>query len=56
DVKPVYLKGLFSVSTTSTKSVPAIRAEIIRVLCQLGVEFSEIPRGFTCYHIPSINL
>ena len=54
--KPVYLKGLFSVSTTSAKPVPIIRREIIRVLTQLGVEYTEIRGGFSCRHAPSINL
>lgn len=55
-VKPVFLKGLFSVSTTSTKPVQTIRADIIRVLKQLGVEYSEIRGGFSCRHTPSIDL
>lgn len=52
----VYLKGLFSVSTTSSKPLPFIRQDIIRVLKQLGVAFTEIRGGFTCRHVPSINL
>jgi hypothetical protein len=55
-LKPVFLKGLFSVSTTSTKPVPAIRADIIRVLRQLGVDYTEIRGGFSCRHTPSIDL
>lgn len=55
-VKPVFLKGLFSVSTTSTRPVHVIRADIIRVLRQLGVEFSEIRGGFSCRKLPSIDL
>ena len=55
-MKPVYLKGLFSVSTTSNKPLPYIRADIIRVLKQLGVEYSEIRGGFSCRHAPSIDL
>jgi len=55
-VKPVYLKGLFSVATTSTKPPLAIRADIIRVLDQLGVSYKEIKGGFTCIHRPSIDL
>ncbi|KAF2094700.1 Pkinase-domain-containing protein [Rhizodiscina lignyota] len=55
-MKPVYLKGLFSVSTTSNRPLPEIRAEIIRVLRQLGVEYWEIKGGFSCRHAPSINL
>jgi serine/threonine protein kinase KIN1/2 len=52
----VYLKGLFSVSTTSNKPLPFIRQDIIRVLKQLGVEYTEVRGGFTCRHAPSINL
>ncbi|KAK9772924.1 putative non-specific serine/threonine protein kinase [Seiridium cardinale] len=54
--KPVFLKGLFSVSTTSTKSVPQIRSDVKRVLKQLGVEYIEIRGGFSCHHRPSIDL
>lgn len=54
--KPVYLKGLFSVSTTSSKPLPFIRADIIRVLRQLNVEYTEIKGGFSCRHAPSIDL
>ncbi|KAK6851331.1 hypothetical protein PG987_000965 [Apiospora arundinis] len=54
--KPVFLKGLFSVSTTSSKSVPAIRTELKRVLRQLGVDYTEIRGGFSCRHTPSIDL
>ncbi|KAJ5166797.1 uncharacterized protein N7482_005578 [Penicillium canariense] len=54
--KPVYLKGLFSVSTTSSKPLPFIRADIIRVLRQLAVEYVEIKGGFSCRHAPSIDL
>jgi hypothetical protein len=54
--KPVYLKGLFSVSTTSSKPITFIRADIIRVLKQLNVEHTEIKGGFSCRHAPSIDL
>lgn len=54
--KPVFLKGLFSVSTTSTKPVPEIRADIKRVLKQLGVDYQEIKGGFRCVRAPSIDL
>ncbi|KAL4917648.1 hypothetical protein BDW62DRAFT_83922 [Aspergillus aurantiobrunneus] len=54
--KPVYLKGLFSVSTTSSKPLTFIRADIIRVLKQLAVEHVEIKGGFSCRHAPSIEL
>lgn len=55
-IKPVYLKGLFSVSTTSSKPLAVIRTDIIRVLKQLGVEYREIKGGFSCRHAPSINM
>lgn len=54
--KPVYLKGLFSVSTTSTKSFSFIRADIKRVLGELGVQYSDIKGGFSCRKVPSIDL
>lgn len=56
NMKPVYLKGLFSVSTTSNKPLAFIRADIIRVLKQLGVQYQEIKGGFACRHAPSIDL
>ncbi|KAF1946108.1 Pkinase-domain-containing protein [Clathrospora elynae] len=55
-VKPVFLKGLFSVSTTSTKPLSVIQDDLIRVLDQLGVEWSEIKGGFRCRHAPSIDM
>lgn len=55
-LKPVYLKGLFSVSTTSSKPLSFIRADIIRVLRQLGIEYREIKGGFTCRRMPSIDI
>lgn len=55
-MKPVYLKGLFSVSTTSNRPLTVIRADIIRVLKQLGVQYHEIKGGFSCKHSPSIDL
>jgi len=56
DVKPVFLKGLFSVSTTSSKPLTFIQTDIIRVLDQLGVTYHEIKGGFKCRHAPSIDL
>lgn len=52
--KQVFLKGFFSVQSTSTKSLPFIRSDIIRVLTQLGVRFKEIRGGFMCIHEPSL--
>ncbi|KAF2471971.1 protein kinase kin1 [Lindgomyces ingoldianus] len=55
-VKPVYLKGLFSVSTTSNKPLSFIQSDIIRVLDQFGITYHEIRGGFKCRHAPSIDL
>jgi serine/threonine protein kinase KIN1/2 len=54
--KPASLKGLFSTATTSSKPPEFIRSDIIRVLSQLGVQFTVIKGGFSCRHAPSINL
>lgn len=48
DIKPIFFKGLFSVSATSTRPVKAICVEVERVLNQLAVKYSEIRGGFSC--------
>ncbi|CAG8513492.1 4911_t:CDS:1 [Acaulospora colombiana] len=55
-IRPVYLKGLFSVATTSTKHPSVIRQDLIRVLDRIGVKWREGRGGFECVHIPSIDL
>ncbi|KAI8081344.1 kinase-like domain-containing protein [Halteromyces radiatus] len=55
-VKPVFLKGLFSVSTTSTKHPSVIRADLIRVLERIGVKWRESKDRFECVHVPSIDM
>ncbi|KAF3928887.1 hypothetical protein ABW20_dc0110089 [Dactylellina cionopaga] len=55
-VKPIFLKGLLSVSTTTSKPPVAIRADLMRVLKEMGVEYREIKGGFSCTHKPSIDL
>jgi hypothetical protein len=54
-MQPIYLKGLFSVSTTSRDPLPVIRSDIIRVLRELSVQYIEIKGGFSCKHQPSLN-
>ncbi|KAH4049629.1 non-specific serine/threonine protein kinase [Parastagonospora nodorum] len=56
EVKPVFLKGLFSVSTTSSKPLSYIQSDIIRVLDRLGIQWEETKGGFSCRHTPSIDL
>lgn len=53
--KTLFLKGFFSVQTTSTKPLPVIRYNIINVLTRLGVKFQEVEGGFVCAHSPSLN-
>ncbi|KDE09716.1 CAMK/CAMKL/KIN1 protein kinase [Microbotryum lychnidis-dioicae p1A1 Lamole] len=53
-VKPVW--GLWSVNTTTTKSVATIRTDLIRVLDRLGVQRRNVKSGFECAHVPSIDL
>ncbi|CAM0136889.1 unnamed protein product [Umbelopsis sp. WA50703] len=55
-IRPVFVKGLFSVATTSTKEPAVIRADLIRVLEQLGVKWREGQGRLECVHIPSIEL
>ncbi|WWC57895.1 uncharacterized protein I303_100430 [Kwoniella dejecticola CBS 10117] len=56
DVKSVYLKGLFSVSTTSTKPATQLIKDVSTVLNRLGIKHRPIKGGFECVHIPSIDL
>lgn len=56
NIKPVFLKGLFSVTTTSTKHPSVIRADLIRVLERIGVKWRESKGRFECVHVPSIDL
>lgn len=49
-IKSVYLKGLFSVSNTSTKKASAIREEIIRVLDEKSyIQYAERKDKFQCF-------
>ncbi|KAH8813841.1 hypothetical protein DL96DRAFT_1472528 [Flagelloscypha sp. PMI_526] len=54
--KTVFLKGLFSVATTSTKSPTLIRADIRRVLERMRIQYRETKTGFECIHLPSIDM
>ncbi|KAF8166602.1 kinase-like domain-containing protein, partial [Mycena galopus ATCC 62051] len=56
DFKPVFLKRLFSVTTTSTKAPPVIKADIRCVLDQMQVQYRENKGGFECIHVPSIDV
>ncbi|TRM66776.1 hypothetical protein BD626DRAFT_565862 [Schizophyllum amplum] len=56
DAKPIFLKGLFSVATTSTKPPAVVKADIRRVLERMQVQYRETKTGFECIHMPSIDL
>ncbi|WFD02522.1 non-specific serine/threonine protein kinase [Malassezia obtusa] len=53
--KPVFLKGLFSVHTTSRRSRHIIRRDLIRVLEEMGIPHREIRGGFECVYKPSVS-
>lgn len=53
--KPVFLKGLFSVQTTSTKPRTVIHASLVKVLDRIGVQYREIRGGYECVHLPSLD-
>jgi hypothetical protein len=55
-VKPVFLKGLFSVATTSTKAPNVIKADIRRVLDRMQMQYRETKTGYECLHLPSIDI
>ena len=46
--KPVFLKGLFSVQTTSRRPRVMIRRDLIRVFEQFKIQFTELKSGFEC--------
>jgi serine/threonine protein kinase len=56
EIKPAYLKGLFSVSTTSTKSLAVLSKDIESVLLRLGIKHRRIRGGYECIYVPSIDL
>ncbi|THH32748.1 hypothetical protein EUX98_g1453 [Antrodiella citrinella] len=56
DFRPVFLKGLFSVATTSSKPPNVIKADIRRVLERMQVQYRETRSGFECIHMPSIDV
>ncbi|KZS95338.1 Pkinase-domain-containing protein [Sistotremastrum niveocremeum HHB9708] len=56
DTKSVFLKGLFSVATTSTKPANVLKADIRRVLDRMQVQYRAVKGGYECIHIPSIDI
>jgi serine/threonine protein kinase len=54
-IKPVSLKGLFSVSNTSSKKPAVIREEILKVLKHLSISYQEYDGGFECKYASYAN-
>lgn len=48
--RSLFLKGFFSVQTTSSKPLPVVRYKIITTLKKLNIEFKEVKGGFICTH------
>ncbi|SCU86116.1 LANO_0C06788g1_1 [Lachancea nothofagi CBS 11611] len=48
--RSLFLKGFFSVQTTSSKPLPVVRYKIILVLKKLSIDFKEVKGGFVCLH------
>ncbi|KAL9937976.1 hypothetical protein V8E36_003521 [Tilletia maclaganii] len=53
--KPVFLKGLFSVQTTTTKSRSVIHADLLKVFERIGLPYREIQGGYECTYLPSLD-
>ncbi|AOA63654.1 Serine/threonine-protein kinase [Komagataella phaffii CBS 7435] len=54
--RTLFLKGFFSVQTTSSKPLPVIRYNIIAALCKLNIQFTEVNGGFVCVYRKTENL
>lgn len=55
-VKSGFLKGIFSVSTTTSKPPHVIKNDLIRILSSLNISYRDIKGGFFCIYQPSIDL
>ncbi|KTW27013.1 hypothetical protein T552_02506 [Pneumocystis carinii B80] len=55
-VKSGFLKGIFSVSTTTSKPPHIIKSDLICILNCLNISFRDIKGGVFCIYQPSINL
>lgn len=54
EATPVYLKGLFSVATTTSKRIPVLQNDIRQVLDRIGIKHRPTKNGYEVLHIPSI--
>ncbi|OXB45132.1 hypothetical protein B1J92_B01925g [Nakaseomyces glabratus] len=54
--RTLFLKGFFSVQTTSSKPLPIVRYKIISVLKKNNIEFVEVKGGFVCSKSPTVTI
>lgn len=54
-LKSVYLKGIFSVNTTTLKTPSILAQEIARVLSLNSIRYSFIETSFLCQYVPSVD-
>ena len=54
-LKSVYLKGIFSVNTTTLKTPSVLAKEIAKVLELNSIQYSLVNNSFMCQYIPSIG-
>lgn len=47
----LFLRGFFSVQTTSSKPLPIVRYKIIKVLQEMNIGFQEVKGGFACTYM-----
>ena len=53
--RSLFLRGFFSVQTTSSKPLPIVRYKIIKVLQEMNIKFQEVKGGFLCIYRLSSN-
>ena len=49
--RSLFLRGFFSVQTTSSKPLPIVRYKIIKVLQEMNIGFQEVKGGFACTYM-----
>ena len=56
DAKVAYFKGMFTHSTTTTKSAAVLFRDLDSTLDRLGIKHRQIKGGYECVYLPSIDL
>lgn len=55
EVKTVYLKGLFSINSTSKRSPQELRQDVAKVLSGDAIKFDNVGAVFSCEYSPSVD-